>query len=221
MPDNLIFHLKRFDFDMITMMRSKINDEFRFPEHIDMSPFKVEYLSDQNSNVPEDVFKLVGVLVHSGTAESGHYYSYIRERPNAGGRGSWVEFNDSDVSRFDPSKIADQCFGGYNDSVHPANVNQVRFNKVWNAYMLFYQRISSMESEKLLYKPSKADHPVHVSLPIPLSNHIAMENEIFIRTYCLMTLIMPCLSDISCPDFMITESRTRDLNWIKTWSSLL
>ncbi|KAH1851038.1 hypothetical protein KXX54_007082 [Aspergillus fumigatus] len=185
-PDNLIFHLKRFDFDMITMMRSKINDEFRFPEHIDMSPFKVEYLSDQNSNVPEDVFKLVGVLVHSGTAESGHYYSYIRERPNAGGRGSWVEFNDSDVSRFDPSKIADQCFGGYNDSVHPANVNQVRFNKVWNAYMLFYQRISSMESEKLLYKPSKADHPVHVSLPIPLSNHIAMENEIFIRTYCLM-----------------------------------
>ncbi|RHZ67719.1 putative ubiquitin C-terminal hydrolase [Aspergillus thermomutatus] len=185
-PDNLIFHLKRFDFDMITMMRSKINDEFRFPEHIDMSPFKVEYLSDQTSNVQEDVFKLVGVLVHSGTAESGHYYSYIRERPSAGGRGSWVEFNDSDVSRFDPSKIADQCFGGYNDSVQSAAMNQVRFNKVWNAYMLFYQRISSMESEKMLYKPSKADHPVQVSLPIPLANHIAMENEVFIRTYCLM-----------------------------------
>ncbi|KAF7115388.1 hypothetical protein CNMCM5793_002204 [Aspergillus hiratsukae] len=185
-PDNLIFHLKRFDFDMITMMRSKINDEFRFPEHIDMSPFKVEYLSDQTSDVQEDVFKLVGILVHSGTAESGHYYSYIRERPNAGGRGSWVEYNDSDVSRFDPSKIADQCFGGYNDSAHSAAMNQVRYNKVWNAYMLFYQRISSMESEKLLYKPSKADHPVHVSLPLPLANHIAMENEVFIRTYCLM-----------------------------------
>lgn len=71
-PDNLIFHLKRFDFDMITMMRNKINDEFQFPEHIDMSPFKVEYLSEQDNEVEPDIFELVGVLVHSGTAESGH-----------------------------------------------------------------------------------------------------------------------------------------------------
>ncbi|KAE8393246.1 hypothetical protein BDV23DRAFT_149795 [Aspergillus alliaceus] len=185
-PDNLIFHLKRFDFDMVTMMRSKINDEFQFPEHIDMSPFKVEYLSDPNAEVQEDLFELVGVLVHSGTAESGHYYSYIRERPTADSRGSWVEFNDSDVSRFDPSKIADQCFGGYNDSLNNASMGQVRFNKVWNAYMLFYQRVSSMELSKSIYEPTSSFCPVRVQLPVPLANHIVMENEIFIRTYCLL-----------------------------------
>ena len=185
-PDNLIFHLKRFDFDMITMMRSKINDEFQFPEHIDMSPFKVEYLSDQSSNPKEDVFELVGVLVHSGTAESGHYYSYIRERPTASASGSWVEFNDSDVSRFDQTKIADQCFGGYGDSVHSATMGQVRFHKVWNAYMLFYQRVSSMETAKSIYKPTTDDYPVRVQLPVPLANHIAMDNEVHVRTYCLL-----------------------------------
>ncbi|XHG03146.1 hypothetical protein AWENTII_006465 [Aspergillus wentii] len=185
-PDNLIFHLKRFDFDMVTMMRNKINDEFQFPEHIDMSPFKVEYLSEQDTEVPQDVFELVGVLVHSGTAESGHYYSYIRERPTTGSRGSWVEFNDSDVSRFDPSKIADQCFGGYNDSVHPGSMGQVRFNKVWNAYMLFYQRVSSMDSAKSIYRPTRNNIPVRVPLPLSLENHITMENEVFIRTYCLL-----------------------------------
>lgn len=186
LPDNLIFHLKRFDFDMTTMMRSKINDEFQFPERIDMTPFKVEYLSDPNASIPEDIFELVGVLVHSGTAESGHYYSYIRERPTVDSSASWVEFNDSDVSRFDPSKIADQCFGGLNDSLHGASMGQVRFNKVWNAYMLFYQRVSSMEAAKSIYKPTRNDVPVRVPLPVPLGNHIAMENEVFIRTYCLL-----------------------------------
>lgn len=165
-------------------MRNKINDEFQFPEYIDMSPFKVEYLSEQDNEVQQDVFELVGVLVHSGTAESGHYYSYIRERPTAGSNGSWVEFNDSDVSRFDPSKIADQCFGGVNDPSY--GVNHVRYNKVWNAYMLFYQRVSRMEASRSVYKPASKDAPTSVPVPLSLKNHIAMENEIFIRTYCLL-----------------------------------
>ncbi|KAH8696007.1 putative ubiquitin hydrolase [Talaromyces proteolyticus] len=185
-PDNLIFHLKRFDFDMLTMMRSKINDEFQFPERIDMTPYKVEFLSDPDNQLEPDIFELVGVLVHSGTAESGHYYSYIRERPVADSKKSWVEFNDADVSSFEPAKIAEQCFGGLNESFHATSMGQGRFGKVWNAYMLFYQRVTSMETAKEIYQPTIKDTPVHVKLPIDLGNHIAMENELFIRTYCLL-----------------------------------
>ncbi|KAL4879060.1 hypothetical protein BJY04DRAFT_220654 [Aspergillus karnatakaensis] len=188
-PDNLIFHLKRFDFDMVSMMRSKINDEFQFPDRIDMTPFTVDYLSDTNENVQQDIFELVGVLVHSGTAESGHYYSYIRERPAADGTATWVEFNDSDVSRFDPNRIPEQCFGGYSDSLHSASVGQARFNKVWNAYMLFYQRVSSMEAAKVTYNAAENQYPIRVPLPVNLGNHIVMENELFVRTYCLLD---PC-----------------------------
>ncbi|KAL4968635.1 putative ubiquitin C-terminal hydrolase [Aspergillus stella-maris] len=184
-PDNLIFHLKRFDFDMVSMVRSKINDEFQFPERIDMTPFTVDYLSDNNAETEQDIFELVGVLVHSGTAESGHYYSYIRERPGGNG-GTWVEFNDSDVSRFDPNRIAEQCFGGYSDSLHSGSVGQMRFNKVWNAYMLFYQRVSSVEAANSTYNAAVNNYPVRVPLPVPLANHIVMENELFVRTYCLL-----------------------------------
>ncbi|OQD90430.1 hypothetical protein PENANT_c001G09677 [Penicillium antarcticum] len=182
-PDNLIFHLKRFDFDMVTMLRSKINDEFMFARHIDMTPYTVEHLSDPEQPVQPDWFELTGVLVHTGTAESGHYYTYTLERPSPDGEASWVEFNDSDVSRFDPSSIADHCFGGPSEQMQ---YNGEPKNKVWNAYMLFYQRVSTMDESKSVYKPEKPDIPVHVQVSVPISNHIAMDNELLIRTYCLL-----------------------------------
>ncbi|KAL4918129.1 hypothetical protein BDW62DRAFT_68207 [Aspergillus aurantiobrunneus] len=213
-PDNLIFHLKRFDFDMVTMMRSKINDEFQFPERIDMTPFTVDYLSDSTGDTQQDVFELVGVLVHSGTAESGHYYSYIRERPTANGRGTWVEFNDSDVSRFDPGRIAEQCFGGVSESLQSASAGQVRFHKVWNAYMLFYQRVSNMESAKSTYNAAENQYPVRVPLPVTLANHIVMENELFVRTYCLLdpyyaVFVRYLFTQLSENRPVKSESRTR------------
>jgi ubiquitin carboxyl-terminal hydrolase 34 len=182
-PDNLIFHLKRFDFDMLTMLRSKINDEFQFPRHIDMAPYTVEHLADPDQPIEPDMFELVGVLVHTGTAESGHYYSYTLERPSPAGEASWVEFNDSEVSRFDPASISDHCFGGFDPAQYGNGTAKV---KVWSAYMLFYQRVSTIEKSKSAYKPSKPDIPVHVPVPGSIQNHISMDNELLIRTYCLL-----------------------------------
>ncbi|KAJ5788202.1 hypothetical protein N7457_003192 [Penicillium paradoxum] len=183
-PDNLIFHLKRFDFDMVHMLRSKINDEFQFPHHIDMSPYTVEHLSDPEQTIAPDMFELVGVLVHTGTAESGHYYSYTLQRPSSGGEASWVEFNDSDVSKFDPSLIASHCFGGPSETMQ--YINGAPKSKVWNAYMLFYQRVSTIEKSKEVFKPTKPDVPVHVPVSITTQNYIAMDNELLIRVYCLL-----------------------------------
>ncbi|KAI9827937.1 MAG: hypothetical protein M1819_006880 [Sarea resinae] len=183
-PDNLIFHLKRFDFDLVSMQRSKINDCFEFPATIDMKPYKVDYLSDPENPTPEDVFQLVGVLVHSGTAESGHYYSYIRERPDVSSSPpSWVEFNDADVSQFDPAKIPDQCFGGLNDFMQSNGFQQLRFHKNWNAYMLFYQRVSTVDTPPEMHLSTT--FPVKLPVDLDLANHIAMANELFIRRYCL------------------------------------
>ncbi|CRL25236.1 Peptidase C19, ubiquitin carboxyl-terminal hydrolase 2 [Penicillium camemberti] len=183
-PDNLIFHLKRFDFDMVHMLRSKINDEFQFPHHIDMTPYTVEHLSDPEQTIAPDIFELVGVLVHTGTAESGHYYSYTLERPSSGGEANWVEFNDSDVSKFDPSTIASQCFGGPSDTMQ--FMNGAPKIKPWNAYMLFYQRVSTIEKSKEIFKPTKPDIPIHLPVSISTQNYIAMDNEMLIRIYCLL-----------------------------------
>lgn len=182
-PNNLIFHLKRFDYDVMTGMRSKINDRFEFPEKIDMSPYHIDYLKDPDQPAPPDVFELVGILVHSGTAESGHYYSYIRERPvPLSQQSTWVEFNDTDVNRFDPANIPDQCFGGPTD---PTPYSSVRFPKTWNAYMLFYQRMDDMESERNEHTTSPMGEPAKTEIPLELRHRISIENEMFIRKYCL------------------------------------
>ncbi|KAJ5117180.1 hypothetical protein N7526_011289 [Penicillium atrosanguineum] len=207
-PDDLIFHLKRFDFDMVSLTRSKINDEFQFPDRIDMTPYKVEHLSDPEAHIEPDIFELVGVLIHTGTAESGHYYSYTRERPSSGTSTSWVEFNDSDVSSFDPATIADQCFGG------PSGTMGGQMHKVWNAYMLFYQRVSTMEASKEIYKPLNPGYPVRAWVPDDLTSLIAGNNEITIRSYCLLdplyaSFVQGLLQHVQ--SFAVNFERKRDL----------
>ncbi|CAF9908776.1 MAG: hypothetical protein GOMPHAMPRED_006310 [Gomphillus americanus] len=178
-PDSLIFHLKRFDFDLVNGVRHKINDQFEFPMELDMAPYHVDHLQDpRNSPVP-DKFMLVGVLVHSGSAEIGHYYSFIRERP--GIKPKWIEMNDAEISKFEPSNIAQACFGGWDYGTNPP------WMKAYNAYMLFYQRADSMESDAVTF-PSAPEKPVRAQIPIEISNQIVIENEGWIRRYCLLDL---------------------------------
>ncbi|KAL8695025.1 MAG: hypothetical protein Q9218_000393 [Villophora microphyllina] len=181
-PDNLIFHLKRFDYDIMTGTRIKINDRFDFPERIDMSPYHVDFLCDTEQPLPPDNFELVGILVHTGTAESGHYYSYIKERlGRAEQNASWVEFNDADVTPFNPSQIPDACFGGVTESV---GYTAGPYAKSWNAYMLFYQRIRAMDVDHQ-HKPLGRDLSLKDLPSFNPGNRIAIDNERFLRRYCM------------------------------------
>jgi ubiquitin carboxyl-terminal hydrolase 34 len=173
--------LKRFDFNLRTLQRSKINDHFAFPSKIDMRPYKVEYLIDNPDEVAEDVFELVGVLVHSGTAESGHYYSFIRERPSMSEKDTWVEFNDDSVSSWDPDLMEHATFGGFEFR----GDGNVSFDKSYSAYMLFYQRSSVLAKQQQTLVKSQIASPVRVSLPPKVSNQIAYENEFLMRKYCI------------------------------------
>ena len=63
-------------------------------------------------------YKLSGVVVHYGTAEFGHYYSYINtNRGNKDdlldpSKDNWLEYNDSLIKKFNASDIDKNCFGG-------------------------------------------------------------------------------------------------------------
>lgn len=180
-PDNLIFHLKRFDFNLRTLQRSKINDYFPFPSKIDMQPYTIEHLSNPSDNAEPDTFELVGVLVHSGTAESGHYYSYIRERPSTN-TAPWVEFNDDSVTTWDPALMASTCFGGQEYRSHYDNGHV--YEKVYSAYMLFYQRSSSLKREQAELVASGIPGPLKFALPSDLEVAIKEENWAIIHRHC-------------------------------------
>jgi ubiquitin carboxyl-terminal hydrolase 9/24 len=139
LPRYMIMTLKRFEFDMDRMMRVKLNDYYEFKEEIDVAEYTHEYLSakEKAQKAPKDgdgeaadskeellktlkqprayyQYELVGIVVHSGTADSGHYYSYIKEQEafKAQGSDKWFEFNDVWVRDFDPSEIPAECYGG-------------------------------------------------------------------------------------------------------------
>ena len=182
-PDNLIFHLKRFDYDLMSGNRSKVNNRFEFPTEINMAEYHVDNLANPRRSADQDVFELVGVLVHTGTSESGHYYSYIKERPLSNATSNpWVEFNDMEVSFFDPEYIDEQCFGGWSDNPMFMNAQW----KSWNAYMLFYERVGSNTPSADSVVSNGAKYPAKCKIPSDLKNEVDASNEHFLRQYCLL-----------------------------------
>ncbi len=178
-PDNLIFNLKRFDYDIMTGLRCKLNDHFQFPDVLDVAPYTLEHLSQPERPLKPDAFELTGIIVHSGTADSGHYFSYIRQRPSARDKHhSWVQFNDSDVTPFDPSHIQDNCFGG-------PDATWNNLPKFYNAYMLFYQRTSSLHYTEQYHQHTDPLNPIRLDVPQQVQDHIEKENELFLRMYCV------------------------------------
>lgn len=85
------------------------------------------------------------MLVHSGSANSGHYYSYIKER---GDNGRWLEFNDRIVKDFDFNQnLAKECFGTppEKNQQEKAKDNFISWERHSNAYLLFYERVHPVQ----------------------------------------------------------------------------
>jgi ubiquitin C-terminal hydrolase len=142
LPNVLFLHLKRFDFDLDYMRKVKLNDYCEFPFELDMLPYTKEGLEGAVEGLERRryMYNLVGVVVHAGTADSGHYYSYVKER-SAGGSSKaegtaarWLWFNDSSVVEYHPEMMAACCFGG-----SEAEFGKNRA-KTFSAYMLIYER---------------------------------------------------------------------------------
>jgi ubiquitin C-terminal hydrolase len=79
-----------------------------------MEPYTAEGIARREAENAEAVelhpkeyyeYELCGIVVHTGTAECGHYYSFIKER-GPSPTPKWFEFNDSTVVPWDVSVSA-------------------------------------------------------------------------------------------------------------------
>jgi len=103
--------------------------------------------------VPSDYYQyyLKGVVIHNGTADQGHYYSFIQDREDP--EHNWMEFNDSLVTPFASTDIPMECFGGEDDSLVPSYVTdaiqaEAMKVKMKNAYLLIYERKEMINSDQ-------------------------------------------------------------------------
>ncbi|XP_020817577.1 ubiquitin carboxyl-terminal hydrolase 34 [Drosophila serrata] len=182
LPQILCFNTMRYTFNMVTMLKEKVNTHFSFPLRLNMCHYVEKTLmpqqykeerekrlkerendeaesgrGDENDNEKAEAsldadieecyeYELVGVTVHTGTADGGHYYSFIKERTKNSyhPHERWFLFNDAEVKPFDPSQIAAECFGGEMTSKTYDSVTEkyldFSFEKTNSAYMLFYER---------------------------------------------------------------------------------
>lgn len=91
-------------------------------------------------------YELIGVTVHTGTADGGHYYSFIQDRdPSSPSKDKWLYFNDSEVKTFERDQLPNECYGGEMISKTYDQLNDkfldFSFEKTNSAYMVFYERI--------------------------------------------------------------------------------
>ncbi|XP_056271460.1 ubiquitin carboxyl-terminal hydrolase 24 isoform X7 [Pseudoliparis swirei] len=172
LPSVLCIHLMRFGFDWESGRSIKYDEQIRFPWVLNMEPYTVSGMARQDCSVEggegrgdgtsggsprkkvtiSENYELVGVVVHSGQAHAGHYYSFIKDRRGSA-RGHWYKFNDNVVEEFDMNDetLEYECFGGeYRPKVYDQSnpYPDVR-RRYWNAYMLFYQKISDQNSPVL------------------------------------------------------------------------
>lgn len=170
-PNVLIVHLQRFCFNFDTFRNDKINTYFEFPQILDLTPYsfydvmskeKQEKPSPDNTKNEEELwpeedncyeYKLVGVTIHSGTANAGHYYSYINTKRGAAeseptsqmweqtNLDPWKEFNDSSVTDFNFEKLENECMGGDGKEANDFGMSMMSSSTYGkSAYMLVYER---------------------------------------------------------------------------------
>ena len=128
-PNILIIHLQRIAFSYETFNMEKINTQVTFEKSLNIKDYT---LNKDNKDIPNDYYEyeLQGVLIHSGTAQYGHYYSIIYI-DKFGTNGKWIKFNDTNVSESSFDHVETDAFGGVRHGENDYGSS---------AYMLIYQK---------------------------------------------------------------------------------
>ena len=106
-------------------------------------------------------YHLHAILIHDGTAQSGHYYSFIFDRKEE----TWWRFSDVNVSKVEEEVVFQEAFGGQKNS-----------SKV--AYSIIY--VNEYCIGKIMEDP-KASYLMGEYLNAPLKESIVLENKSFIE----------------------------------------
>ena len=184
LPPYLVFQLKRFDMDWNRNSPIKFFDYFDFPMTLDMEPYttsgveKNESQNDSNCSNQNTsgyinceteqistIYKLRGVVVHSGEANGGHYYSFISDTKDDG-KNQWYRFDDTEVTPWDYNEndARFNWYGGYNDGINEKEKRR------FSAYMLVYEAVKNDNPQFSGSTAKSVNSPSPPGIPSPNMN---------------------------------------------------
>lgn len=132
LPAVLTILPKRFKRNDYTgVVQNKIDTQVAFDERLDLA----KYRADRADATAETMYRLCGVVMHSGGHLGGHYWALVRDMPDGVGQGDasragqWRTYNDANkIADMDISGVLEEGRGS-GDEGSPS------------AYILFYARL--------------------------------------------------------------------------------
>ncbi|EGR29288.1 ubiquitin carboxyl-terminal hydrolase family protein, putative [Ichthyophthirius multifiliis] len=232
LPNILIIHLQRIVFDLDTFANKKINTRLEFPHILNTYKYTREfsdlqkileakdqdipYLEKKDSTLIDEKienhednlqyqYKLKGVTVHSGTAEGGHYYSYVNYKDD-----KWIEMNDSKIKEFDALNIESECFGGLSQKQGDNWWEKEETQK--SAYILIYEKtlkntIKIYDKNIDYYSFQKRVIPRSLYEEVWLDNHFYMQDK-HIYSIEFFTFFKNIVLQMPKPDDYIPQQNT-------------
>jgi len=190
-PNNFLIILKRVGWDYSTMLQIKCNERFEFGDRLNIEPFTTNYLHkhpmtpglplspapDRERNKDFE-YELTGIMIHSGEADRGHYYSFAKNTSKPDSKEpAWLRLDDARVSALGKTWDPDECFGGHDEIPQGYGYGQKKqVQRTRNAYVLLYRKVEQPATTP----PSEVqlDPPSHI---VENRESIMRENIKFFR----------------------------------------
>ena len=122
-PNFLFLQLKRFTFDTTTFTFQKKNKAISYKEEIDLTKYlhfnKTKSKRKKNKDIDE-LYVLYCILIHSGSAENGHYYCIARDFQNK----VYIKYNDTTILTVEKKEVFNELFGGEEIEYSIQNINK-------------------------------------------------------------------------------------------------
>ncbi|CAI5731169.1 unnamed protein product [Hyaloperonospora brassicae] len=134
-------------------------------------------VTDENSikSDPDYEYRLKGILVHSGVAQGGHYYSFIYDHMSE----KWFKYDDEDVTPFDPANIETECFGGVQRRSWHGSNNSMEMEVFSNALMLFYEKVVPVERLTVSVPDAETESETATDVVAPDEERCEYEAEVW------------------------------------------
>ena len=121
-PNFLFLQLKRFTFDTNTFTFQKKNKAISYKEEIDLNKYihMNKSKSKKKIETKDEIYTLYCILIHSGSAENGHYYCIARDFQNK----VFIKYNDTLISTVEKKEVFNELFGGEEIEYSIQNINK-------------------------------------------------------------------------------------------------
>lgn len=129
LPDMMNILLKRFKFNYEKNFCVKLNNEIKFNEYFDFSPFL-----DINSNLEnkKNKYILFSIMIHSGDYMNGHYFVIIKDFNN----NRFYKIDDNKINLINRQEVFKNYCGGF--FVNEDLDDNYQFENDCNVYILIY-----------------------------------------------------------------------------------